>query len=306
MRRGLLLLVIACGAWPCGAHAQDLLADVERDAIQPGMLVANPTGSHCTGGFVFDGVGELAGKHYLGLAAHCVDDKLGGPVADADGDVFGRVALTTWPYDSYADDYAFVEIDPAFYPRVDPALAGHPGVPTGLLPAGGGAVGDRVQFSGWGFVTEGKTFTREQRVAFLKSTSDRLWFAWGIVSNTDSGGPVVHLPTGGALGSVSNYCVPLPTEHAEGFEPGCTAWGPTIAGIVGAAAKRGFTVEVRTAAEGPPKLPPPPVVAVEAPASAAPPPPAAAPAPKPAAKKKKPRCKTKKQRRSKRCKRRRA
>ena len=304
MRRVLIAGIIVCGLLPAAARAQDLLTDVERDAIQPGMLVATPTNSHCTGNFIFDGTGAQAGRHYMGIAAHCVEDKVGGPVADAEGDVFGHVALTVWPYDSYADDYAFIEIDPAFYPRVDPALAGHPGIPTGMLPAAGGATGDRVQFSGWGFVTDAKTYTREQRVAFLKSTTDRLWFAWGIVSNTDSGGPVVHLPTGGALGSVSNYCVPLPLYQGEGFEPGCTGWGPTIAGILADAAKRGFTAEVRTAAEGAPVVPPAPA---PAPAPVAPPPSAPAPAaasPAPAAKpKKRVRCKTKKQRRTKRCRR---
>lgn len=309
MRRALIAGVIACGLLPARAAAQDPLADVERDAIQPGMLVATPTSSHCTGGFVFDGTGAQAGKHYLGLAAHCVEDRIGGPVADAKGNVFGHVALSVWPYDSYADDYAFVEIDPGSYPRVDPALAGHPDIPTGLLPPGQGATGDRVQFSGWGFATDMKTYTREQRVALLKSTTERLWFAWGIISNTDSGGPVVHLPTGGALGSVSNYCVPLPVFQAEGFEPGCTGWGPTIAGILAAAAQRGFTAEVRTAAEGAPLVPAVPAAPVApAQATAPAPQPAAKPQPaarpKPAAKRnKRTRCRTKKQRRSARCRR---
>ena len=299
--------VVAGGLLAAPARAQDLLTDVERDAIQPGMLVNTPTGSQCTGGFVFDGTGAQAGRHYLGLAAHCVEAKVGEPVADAKGNAFGTVAMSVWPYDNYAEDYAFVEIDPAAYPRVDPALAGHPSIPSGVLPAGGGAVGDRVQFSGWGFVTESKTYTREQRVGLLKNTTDRLWFAWGIISNTDSGGPVVHLPSGGAMGSVSNFCVPLPVDHGEGFEPGCTGWGPTVAGILADAARRGFTAEVRAAGEGAPSLPDPPLPApAPAPAAApSPPPAAAAPPVAPAKAKKKPaRCKTKKQRRSKRCRRR--
>ena len=253
------------------------------------------------GGFVFDGTGAQAGRHYLGLAADCVEDELGRPVADAAGKRFGHAALSVWPYESYADDYAFVEIDPAGYPRVDPALAGQPDAPTGVLPAAGGATGDRVQFSGRGFVTEHKTYTREQRIAFLKNTTDRMWFAWGIVSNRDSGGPVVHLPTGGALGSVSNYCVPLPLYQGGGFEPGCTGWGP-VAGILTAAARRGFTAEVRTAREGPPTVPPAPAPVAPPPAAA--PAPAPAGQPRPAAKRRRAaRCKTKKQRRTKRCRR---
>jgi hypothetical protein len=271
------------------AAAQGLILDPAREGVQPGMLV-NIGDTQCTGGFIFDGTGVQAGRHYLGLAAHCVDDHIGAPVSDALDRPFGRVAFSAFPYADYSEDYAFVEIDPAAYERVDPALAGHPDVPTGTLPAGEGAPGDRLQFSGWGFVTASKTETREQRVSALKSHGEELWFAWGIVSNTDSGGPVVHLPTGKALGSVSNYCVPLPVNHAAGFEPGCTAWGPSIAGILADAAKRGFTAEVRTAGEGAPRVsapapastPPvgaPPATAAPAPAPAAPSGPAPAPAP---------------------------
>lgn len=280
-----------------------------RDAVQPGMLV-HVADTSCTGGFIHDGVGALAGRHYLGLAAHCVEKKIGAVATDAAGEPFGKVAFSAWPYDSYADDYAFIEIDPAAYPRVDPAPAGHPGVPTGVLKAGEATVGDRVQFSGWGFVTEQTATTREQRVSFLKNQTDRLWFAWGIVSNTDSGGAVFHVPSGKALGTVSNYCVPLPVDHAEGFEPGCTAWGPTTDGTQTAAAALGFTVEVRTADEGaptvPPPPPPPPVTPAAAPASS--PPPYAVPAAKKPATKRKA-CKRRKgesrKRHTRRCKRRR-
>lgn len=279
MRRALAgALIVLCGV-PASASAQDLLTpDPPRTAIQPGMLVNTPTGSQCTGGFIFDGTGAQAGRHYLGLAAHCVDDAIGGRVADAFGQEFGTVVLSVWPYADYSEDYAFVEIDPAAYARVDPALAGHPGIPTGALGAGEGAAGDRIQFSGWGFATANKELTREQRVSFLKSHNEQFWFAWGVVSNTDSGGPVVHLPTGEALGSVSNYCVPLPLNQAGGFEPGCTAFGPSIAGILADAEPRGFTAEIRTAAEGAPAPPAPASPAPAAPGS----PPQSAPGPAPA------------------------
>jgi hypothetical protein len=254
MRGALLTSVIACAVAAATAQAQvdTPILDPGRDAIQPGMLV-HIGDTSCTGGFVYDGTGLLLGRHYLGLAAHCVEDHIGLRVSDAAGRELGTVALSGWPYATYADDYAFVQLDKAVFPRVDPAMAGHAGVPTGFVPAGQGALGDGVLFSGWGFATRSKTATREGRPAVLKSHNDRFWFAEGIVSNTDSGGPVALQPTGGALGSVSNYCVPLPVNQSDGFEPGCFSWGPSVAYILDAARRRGFTVEVRAAAEGAPK-----------------------------------------------------
>jgi hypothetical protein len=254
MRGALWASVVVFALAAAGARAQAPVLDPGREAIQPGMLV--DTGdSQCTGGFVYDGTGLQAGRHYLGLAAHCVEDRIGARVADGRGREFGTVALSRWPYETYADDYAFILLDEAAYPRVDPAMAGHPGVPTGHVPAAAGAAGDRLLFSGWGFLTVSKTETREQRPAVLKSHNDRLWFAEGVVSNTDSGGPVAHQPTGGALGSVSNYCVPLPVNQSDGFEPGCISWGPSVAHILDAARRRGFTAEIRSASEGAPAAP---------------------------------------------------
>jgi hypothetical protein len=309
MREALLAAVAASMLFSGSASAQgvrDMIPrDPGRDAVQPGMYVEIAETS-CTGGFIFDGTGLQAGRHYLGLAAHCVEDQIGAPVRDEQGRVFGKVAFSMWPYTTYLDDFAFVEIDTASYKLVDPALAGHPGIPTGVLPANAGLPGDRVQFSGWGFATESRTQTREQRPALLKSHTDRYWSAEAVVSNTDSGGPVVHLPTGGAMGSVSNFCVPLPLDHAGDFDPGCTAWGPSIAGIIEAGAQKGFTVDVRAAAEGAPPVPAPPAAQQPAQQPASP---AGQPSSKPkksrAKQKNKKACAKRKARKAKRCKRRR-
>jgi hypothetical protein len=316
MREALLAAVAACLLFSGPASAQGLRdmipRDPARESVQPGMFVA-VADSSCTGGFIVNGTGMQTGRYYMTIAAHCTEANIGAPAADEAGRVFGHVAFSGWPYTTYKDDYAFIEIDQAAYPRVDPGMAGHPDMPTGLLAADLGAPGDRVQFSGWGFVTESKTETREQRPAFLYTHDEHYWSAEGPVSNTDSGGPVAHVPTGAAMGSVSNYCVPLPVAQSGGFTPGCTAWGPSMAGIITAAAAKGFTVEIRTAKEGAPKIPPPVVQppATEPPSQAGPPKPASSRPPSKKAKSnkqaksRKQACKTRKQRRSKRCKRRR-
>jgi hypothetical protein len=243
-----LLLLATAGE---AAAQRDPRVDPPRDTVQPGMLIRNAD-SQCTANFMFDGVGKLRGRHYLGTAAHCVDDRIGTPVLDHAGRRIGTVAFSGWPYSSYADDWAFIQLDKAVYVRASPALAGHPGLPTGVLPSAAGAAGDRVQLSGWGFVTADTERGREQRVSVLYANRPRLWFAEAVVSNSDSGGPAVHLPTGGAVGSVSNFGVPLPVDHGAGWEPGATVYGPTIAGTLAEAARRGITLELRTADEGPP------------------------------------------------------
>ena len=223
--------------------------------VQPGMAVEVTGVATCTGGFVFDGVGRLAGRVYLGLAAHCTEGELGAVVTDAAGNRFGSVAFSRWPYRTFADDFAFVQIDRAAYARVDPAMAGHPTLPTGVVPPGGAAAGDRVQLSGWGSLTDGSPTTREQRVTVLKDHSRDFWSGWGVMSPGDSGGPVAHLPSGGALGSVSNLCLPFPVDHSSGFEQvaGCLGYGPSMAGILTRAAAAGFPVRLRSAAQGRPR-----------------------------------------------------
>jgi hypothetical protein len=57
----------------------------------------------------------------------------------------------------------------------------------------------------------------------------------------DSGGPIAHLPSGGALGIVSGAC-PL---------PGCFT-GPSVVGLLKAAAAQGLDLRLRAAGEGPP------------------------------------------------------
>jgi hypothetical protein len=82
---------------------------------------------------------------------------------------------------------------------------------------------------------------REMRVGALVSDNARMYVLEGPITPGDSGGPVVHIDTGRALGVVSRIVA------------GCCAvalpvWqeGPTVSGLVLDAGVQGFTVQLRT------------------------------------------------------------
>ena len=236
--------------------------------IQPGAMLQTESGQ-CTLNFVFDGLGRNAGKVYVGTAAHC-GDQVGQDARDVDDQPFGQFAFIA-DADDTAFDYAFIEVAPEHVSRVDPALKGHPELPTGFTTPEETEAGDMIQMSGYG-VGFGETQpTQEQRQTVLQSDDDQIFTLSGPSVNGDSGGPFVHIPTGKALGVVSQY----------GFAYGSTDVGPTIQGVLAKAAKAGFPVSLRAAGQ------PAPTITEASPEAAPQPAPTAAPAStKPAAKKK--------------------
>lgn len=199
-------------------------------AIQPGDYHETDAGA-CTLSFVYDG----GGKTYMGTAAHCVES-VGQDVRLMDGRVFGDVALIGDP-DVTAQDYAFIEVRPAFVGEVSPAVQGSPGLPSGgFTTPDQTASGDQVQLSGHGVGFGATQPTRERRTAVMGFDDTELYDVTGPLIFGDSGGPLVHLPTGRALGIVSRLCVGV-----------CTEEGPTVQGILAKAAGRGFQVTLRTA-----------------------------------------------------------
>ncbi|MDT7570273.1 MAG: hypothetical protein QOE05_447 [Actinomycetota bacterium] len=239
----LLLLGVALGALP--AQAEEPLP-----TIQPGMSVTRGGEPWCTGGFVFDGVGRRLGQHYLGIAAHCFESSIGQVVHDATGAPIGRVAYSHWPYTSFADDVALIQLDPSVWPRTDPTMAGFPGMPTRVADPAATGPGDLVGVSGWGTATQHDQRTREGRRGVLSRYGDGLWGAELLVSNGDSGGPVVAVDDGAAVGSVSNPCVPVPLDTSDGYQPGCVGYGPSTAQLIARATADGFPVVLRTANRG--------------------------------------------------------
>jgi hypothetical protein len=224
-----------------------------RGLVQPGMLLTRDGQPWCTGGFLFDGAKQLRGKVYVGVAAHCYESNIGEKVYDEKGSRIGKVAYSHWKYTTFADDIALVEVDRAVWSRTTPEVAGHPGMPTAMGNGENIAIGDQVGFAGWGFVTDRNGTTREGRVGVLNNYDAKLWGAEGPISNGDSGGPVVDLRTGAAIGSVSNYCVPFPVYDSAGYMPGCTGYGPNIEQFVRLATAKGFPITLRKAKAGRPR-----------------------------------------------------
>lgn len=219
VRRLPVVLILLAGSVVVSARAE------ATHPIQPGAMVRSSEGQ-CTLNFVYKGGG---GKTYIGTAAHCVD-KVGDQVRDEHNVVFGRVAALGDPDDN-PKDWALIEVNSGV--TVLPWVKGHPDYPTGVTSASETVIGDPVQMSGYG-VGFGLTGpTREERVGELTFDNTEEYDVVAPAIFGDSGGPVVHIPTGKALGIISRLCF-----------GSCTETGPTVQGII---AKVGFSVTLRTA-----------------------------------------------------------
>lgn len=200
--------------------------------LQPGDQATTGVGQ-CTLNFVFDGVGAQAGKVYIGIAAHCVDG-LGDVVNSPSFPAFGTVAY--YGVSGHVEkDVAFIEVKPEYHGSVFAGVVGNEQYPVGHTTPVETTIGDLVQVSGWALGYSATPWTREERVAVLNFDNTRDYGVSGPIHWGDSGGPLVHIPTGKALGIVSQLCI--------GF---CTETGPTVQGMIDQAAADGFTVQLRT------------------------------------------------------------
>lgn len=203
------------------------------DPLQPGAYMETDVGG-CTFNFVYDGVGRHKGRVYLGTAAHCAE-KVGDQVRDAAGTVVGKIAFIGDPDGATTDDFAFVEINRENRSRVLAAVKGHSTYPRGVTTAAETQFGDLVQQSGYGLGFDLTALTREKRQSVLTGDDARRHQVLGAVIFGDSGGPLVHVPSGKALGIVSQLCIGL-----------CEEEGPTVEGLIATAATAGFRVRLRT------------------------------------------------------------
>jgi hypothetical protein len=196
-----------------------------HDVLQPG----DSLGGFCTLNFVFDGSG---GDAYIGTAGHCVDD--GQRVSNPDLGTFGTVV-----YDNDSStDFALVDVDDALEGKLDASLDGHGGTPTGVATPDETAPGDALLMSGYGVGAREAETTREERRSVLVEHGSQEYQSDGPVVNGDSGAPLVHAPTGEALGIVSRYGI---------FEiPPTTDVGPTLDRILDVLQQDGYDVTLRT------------------------------------------------------------
>lgn len=267
-RRVCALIVVALtGLLP--AHA----TDHPEDPIQPGDYLLGqagdswrPAGPGCTLGFVFDGLSQSGNRAFIATAAHCVG-ALGSGARLASGERFGKVAFIGEPgIPSW--EVALIEVDPAKAKRVDPALKGHPSLPTAAGTAATVEPGDVVRLSGAGALVDYRPVTgaatdpvddpsEEQRIgSVVAMDANRLTIAGPtltgvglpavgtpstLVATGDAGGPVVHLGSGAALGLVGPRYPSEPTTT-------CCSTGPTVERIVALAAADGLAIVLRVVA----------------------------------------------------------
>lgn len=199
----------------------------------PPMAIAEPGDLHpgdpvradgqCTLGYVFDSPETT----YFSVAGHCVE--LGDRPTAGDGTTIGRVA-----YDDDVVDVALIEVADGVEPSVDPTVRGHPDTPTGVADPARLQTGDELRVSGQGLGIP-LSFAREQRAGVLEQVEPTWYCADLPAVFGDSGGPVLHKPTGEAVGLVNRVGGP------------CRTTGITVSGIVARARADGFEISLRGA-----------------------------------------------------------
>lgn len=139
-----------------------LWPSLDSAVIRPGTRLYIEEHGRCTANFVFRGKGRRAGKLYVGIAAHCVEQDIGARVrlTNSAGPVVGAVAYSSWKemnllrvecevvFTCYgggdpANDFALIEINADFADDVHPAML-HFGGPTGIVPFAEVEIGDKV------------------------------------------------------------------------------------------------------------------------------------------------------------------
>ncbi len=244
-RGAFLVLLLVAGYIGAAAPAHAIIP------IQPGtrMSLVKLTGDMsgwamgtCTLGYVFDGKDELEGRVFFGIAAHCVTAVDDDVMLFETGEVFGDVAVKGGDIADVSgrkgadDDWALIEVRPEFYDRVSPAMEGYPEFPTGYTKPAKTATDDAIRQTDW---PDAGVNARE---AALVEDTKELYVIVGDVIPFDSGGPLVHIASGKALGLVSQgeNCPPPFSLDCESY------LGPTIQGILARATLAGFPVTLRT------------------------------------------------------------
>jgi len=218
----LLLLSALVGLIPA---AGPVSAD---EPIQPGARMLRPHG--CTLNFVFQGAADRT--LYIGTAGHCTD-VVGQRVSTAAGEI-GTVAFRVL---EGTDDFAIIEIDERLHALVSPKVRGLGG-PTGSTTAAGTTAGDRVMLYGHGMVYGSFEATRARSGLLTKDDAFE-WFAALPAIFGDSGGPVLHGPSGAALGVISGVSADQTRPH--------TVMGTTIERALELLAEAGLPVELKLA-----------------------------------------------------------
>lgn len=221
-----ILVIGLCFAtlFPLAGHASPA-----ETSIQPGAILRSSVGQ-CTMNFVFE---DSSGGLFVGTAGHC-SQKVGDRMRSADGE-FGSVV---WRESSSSMDFSLVRIDGDKTGQVSPAVRFWGG-PVGSTASSETGAGDALLLYGYGvgFATTSATRPREG-VLWSDSSSDYVADTGAV--NGDSGGPIIHEPTGKALGIVSRF-------NLTSLVPS-TDIGPTVESILAVLSANGFNLTLKTAA----------------------------------------------------------
>ncbi len=214
------------------------VANAGAGTIQPGDM----HNFSCTLNFVYDGLGAKAGKVYIGTAGHCVN--LGQTATTLAVGAFGTVVYDGNDADT-RNDFALIEVAPAFHSAVVADVRGHPGMPNGLATEASAAPGTIVRMSGWGTATSDTQPGRESRLGVVTSHEDGRVGLAGVVSGGDSGGPwMTH--GGHALATVKGIDVEF-SSGTNGVHLYAGMTGPSVEQSIAAATAAGFPIALRTA-----------------------------------------------------------
>lgn len=209
--------------------------------VQPGSPITMG-GSYCTLNWIYDGTGSRAGTVYAGTAAHCVE-RTGQAIHLADaalGDPVQKIG--TVAYISKKLDTALIKLNSAARSQADPAMAGHPNIPSGVATADETNLGDICQFSGHGVGFHASELTQQNRVGVLASNDGTQHYCDGAVTPGDSGGPVGDVTADNqALGIVNTVGV-----YSDGEIPAAGEGGVSMPALLKDARGHGFPVKLRT------------------------------------------------------------
>ena len=170
--------------------------------LAPGAPMSAPNA--CTLGFVFTDGDRL----YLSTAAHCTT-ATGNRVEAPGVGPFGSVVLRR-----SEDDIAFIRVDQDKEHLVEPVVQGR-GAPTGVAISGQTGLGDELVLTGQGIGVSTMAETRS-RPGVLITQDERRFTADAPAIFGDSGGPVIHVPTGRALGSIEGIAATVPPTTVFG------------------------------------------------------------------------------------------
>lgn len=180
--RALLAATMLCATMLAAAPAR---ADT---IIQPGAPI-----NGCTMNFIFT---DAAGALYFGTAGHCVSGR--GASVGLGGTSYGTVVWSEFDDRIIPNDFALVAIHRGLYGQVDPSMRFWGG-PTGVTEPADGDLGDVIAYHGYG-IPWGSIGPLRPRVGVLRSDNAREYGSVSPATFGDSGGPVLLLKTGQALG----------------------------------------------------------------------------------------------------------